>query len=173
MTTTVVLVMGVSAVGKTTLGTALSRALGAPLVEADSFHSIANIEKMKLGIPLTDEDRMPWLDQIRDEIEELSRSHSLVVCACSALKRSYRDRLRHVTNVHFVLICLVASRETLLKRLHVRKGHFMPSSLLEDQLHTLESPVSDENAVTLTSETDPQTLLDQTLEMLKVRGIGT
>ena len=135
-----IVVMGVSGTGKSTVGQALADALGLPFVEGDSLHPAANVEKMSAGIPLTDADRAPWLDRIAGEL------HRPVVVACSALRRAYRDRLR-ADAPDLVLVYLHGTRELLAERMAGRPGHFMPTSLLDSQLATLEPPGVDENAI--------------------------
>ncbi|MCP3136236.1 gluconokinase [Pyxidicoccus xibeiensis] len=136
----VVIVMGVSGAGKTTVGRALAEALGWRFVDADDLHPKANVEKMAAGVPLTDEDRWPWLAAIRQVMADaLARGEDLVL-ANSALKKAYRDRLAvDPERVRFVY--LDAPREVLAHRLSQRQGHFMPPSLLDSQLATLEPPL--------------------------------
>jgi gluconokinase len=135
--------MGVSGTGKSTVGTALARDLGFPFAEGDDFHSAANVAKMSSGHPLTDEDRAPWLAAIADWIGERERAGTGGVVTCSALKRSYRDRLREGhPDVRF--ICLVGAHDVLLARLQGRRDHFMPPSLLDSQLATFEPLEADE-----------------------------
>lgn len=136
----VVVVMGVSGSGKTTIGTALARELGVVYAEADEFHSQANIDKMTSGIPLTDEDRLPWLRAIAAWVAEHAETGGVVTC--SALKRPYRDVLRSGGDVWF--LHLHGDRETLARRMSGRSGHFMPVSLLESQLAALEPLEPDE-----------------------------
>jgi carbohydrate kinase (thermoresistant glucokinase family) len=139
-----IVVMGVSGCGKTTLGHALAAALHRPFVEGDALHPPENVAKMRSGIPLTDADRQPWLERVARTIAD--RRDEGVVVACSALKRVYRDTIRRMAGeVWFVLPQL--DRETLQARLAGRKDHFMPASLLDSQLETLEAPGGDERAV--------------------------
>jgi gluconokinase len=144
-----IVVMGVAGSGKTTIASGLAERLGVPFVEGDSLHPIANVKKMAAGIPLTDEDRWPWLAAIgqRMEVERLT-GHGVVV-SCSALKHIYRDCLRKEVHgkVHFIL--LDGSRELITDRMKHRKGHFMPAALLDSQIATLEKPTPDEHAVIL------------------------
>lgn len=137
---TVIVVMGVSGSGKTTVGTALANALGVEYAEADTFHPQANIDKMTAGTPLTDADRAPWLEAIA----ALIRAHQDTggVVTSSALKRRYRDVLRTGGNVWFAH--LHGDREILAERMQTRKGHFMPVSLLDSQLADLEPLEPDE-----------------------------
>jgi gluconokinase len=131
---TVIVVMGVSGSGKTTVGTALAEALAVDYAEADTFHPQANIDKMTSGVPLTDADRAPWLEAIADWIRTHQETGGVVTS--SALKRRYRDVLRTGGNVWFAH--LHGDREVLAERMKTRKGHFMPVSLLDSQLADLE-----------------------------------
>jgi gluconokinase len=130
----IVIVMGVSGAGKSTVGRALAAALGWPFVDADDLHPPANIEKMRRGEPLDDADRAPWLDAVAARIAALNDG----VFACSALHESYRARLQVRDDLRFVF--LVVPRAVLRQRLLERHGHFMPASLLDSQLQTLEPP---------------------------------
>ena len=138
-----VVVMGVSGSGKTTVGAALADALGLRFVDGDSLHPAANVAKMAAGIPLDDADRAPWLDAVGAVL-----AAGPVVVACSALKRSYRDRLRAAAP-DLQLVFLDGSPALLASRMAARPGHFMPTSLLDSQLTTLEQPGSDEHALTV------------------------
>lgn len=142
----IVVMMGVSGSGKSSVGAALAEYMGWPFEEGDDLHPAANRAKMSAGIPLTDEDRGPWLDRIADWMH--GRFGAGGVVSCSALKRAYRDRLRQADpDVRFVLVD--PGREELERRLGARKGHFMPASLLDSQLVTLERPDADEKALVL------------------------
>jgi gluconokinase len=137
-------VMGVSGAGKSLIGARLAGALGIEFVEGDTYHSSDNVARMSAGIPLTDEDRRAWLALIATRLEAARAGPGLVV-SCSALKRSYRDVLRAgSTDVQFVY--LAGTRALLEQRLAGRRGHFMPSSLLDSQLEILEPPSADEHA---------------------------
>ena len=137
-----VVVMGVSASGKSSLAEAIARALGWLFLEGDDLHSPANHAKMAAGIPLDDADRAPWLDAVAAWLA----AHPNGVASCSALRRAYRDRLRATApDVRFVY--LDVARGELERRLAARTGHFMPPSLLASQLATLEPPGADEDAV--------------------------
>ena len=131
----IVLVMGVAAVGKTTLGEPLARALGARFIDADDFHPPENVAKMKAGIPLQDADRWPWLDRLNEEL----RKHRQAVLACSALKESYRRRLAQGI-ADFRVVYLHGSAALLRERIQGRQHRYMPAALLESQLATLEPP---------------------------------
>jgi gluconokinase len=144
-----IIVMGVSGSGKSSIGEALAERLGIAFIEGDALHPAANVEKMSKGIPLTDEDRWPWLDRIGTEIaESLARGRG-VVASCSALKCVYRERLRKAAGGHLHFVYLDGSKELLSRRMGERKGHFMPASLLESQLKTLEVPTGEPGVVTV------------------------
>jgi gluconokinase len=137
--------MGVSGSGKSLIGAGFARALGVDFVEGDEYHSAENVERMSRGIPLTDEDRARWLRSLAARIRESKEAGSGLVISCSALKRSYRDILRaDAPGLRFVY--LKGGRELIAQRLAGRRGHFMPPSLLESQLTTLEEPLPDEAA---------------------------
>ena len=142
----VLVVMGVSGTGKSTVARLLSTHLGWVLEEGDDLHPPANVAKMEQGIPLTDDDRWPWLDRLGAWIDEQGRRGEPGIVTCSALRRSYRDRLRrpNVTFVH-----LAGTREAIRHRMEARTGHFMPLSLLDSQLETLEPPGPDEQVITV------------------------
>jgi gluconokinase len=131
----IVLVMGVAGVGKTTIGEALARALGARFIDADDYHSPENVAKMKAGIPLGDEDRRPWLNRLNEELKKERRA----VLACSALKESYRRRLAEGVR-GFTVVYLHGSAELIRERMKERKHRYMPAALLYRQLATLEPP---------------------------------
>ena len=138
-----VVVMGPSGCGKSTLGQALAEALGWRFVEGDALHPPPNIAKMAAGVPLDDDDRRPFLENVANALAA-EREHG-VVATCSALKRSYRDLLRaRAGDVAFVLPLL--DRERLVARLALRAGHFMPAALVESQIAALELPDADERA---------------------------
>jgi len=134
----VVVVMGVCGCGKTTVGRALAEAMGWPFLDADDFHPAVNVDKMRAGIPLTDEDRWPWLDRLAGEIAAINARGGNAVLACSALKQAYRDRL--TANGGVRIAYLKGDRATIEPRLAARRGHYMPPSLLASQLEALEEP---------------------------------
>ncbi|MDO7575896.1 MAG: gluconokinase [Flavobacteriaceae bacterium] len=151
-----IIVMGVSGSGKTTLGEKLSRLLGISFVEGDQFHSPMNIKKMKDGIPLDDEDRAPWLHDLNKRL--IQEKNTGVVLACSALKQSYRDVLsRNIHSDQLLWVYLACDLKTLKKRMENRI-HFMPISLLESQLETLEVPVE---GIHLDANTELNDLVNQ------------
>jgi gluconokinase len=138
-------VMGVAGSGKSLIGAALAHTLDVEFVDGDDFHSAENVGKMAAGIPLTDDDRAEWLRTLALRLGTARKADKRVVIACSALKRSYRDIFRaEAPDVRFVF--LKGSRDLLTERLARRGRHFMPASLLDSQLATLEEPSPDENA---------------------------
>lgn len=134
----VILLMGVSGSGKTTVGQLLATQLGWQFADADDYHSASNIEKMRTGIPLTDDDRAPWLAILHSMCAQWIATRKNAVLACSALKRAYREELRISPNVKFVY--LKGSPQLLCERLHARTGHFMTERMLTSQLEALEEP---------------------------------
>ena len=139
-------IMGVAGSGKTTIGARFARALGIPLLEGDDLHPRANVERMAQGIPLTDEDRRPWLESIAERLREAHRAGHGVVVTCSALKRSYRDLLRSHDAADARFVYLSGSPDIIAHRLAGRRGHFMPATLLDSQFAALEEPTPDEDA---------------------------
>ena len=134
----IILLMGVAGSGKTTVGRALAARMGFEFADADDYHPAANIEKMANGIPLTDEDRAPWLERLRAVIADWIAAGRNGVLACSALKQEYRDRLTVGPEVR--LVYLKGTRELFYRRLLRRHGHYMRESMLDSQLATLEEP---------------------------------
>jgi gluconokinase len=134
----IVVVMGVTGAGKTTIGNLLGRGLGWEFVDADSFHSPANVEKIKLGIPLDDADRAPWLKSLHRAIQQWVMEHRDVVLACSALKKNYRDQLSIGGEVK--LVYLKGRYDQIYQRLRLRRGHFATEKILASQFAALEEP---------------------------------
>ncbi len=147
--TRAIVVMGVSGCGKTSVAEGLAAALPAAFIEGDSLHPAANVEKMSKGIPLDDEDRWPWLDTIGRAVAETLNDGKSVVVSCSALKKSYRDRLRQAAGGTLAFVFLKGSRDLLMTRMAARRDHFMPVSLLDSQLATLEDPSGEPGVVTV------------------------
>lgn len=162
---TTVIVMGVSGSGKTTLAQDLSKAKGWTYAEGDDFHSEANVEKMRSGHALTDEDRWPWLRSIAAWISQREAVGESAVVTCSALKRVYRDLLAE-GNPSVVFCELKVPDEVLEDRLAHREGHYMPASLLRSQLDTLEDLHPDERGFRVRVEGGPAQVLDEVLSHL-------
>ena len=159
---TAVVVMGVSGCGKTEVGQRLARRLDARFIDADDLHPPGNVEKMRAGIALDDADRAPWLALLNARLREAVAAGQPVVLACSALKQSYRDRLADgVANLRFVH--LVGDRELIAARLAARQHRYMPASLLDSQLATLEPPAV---AIVLDVAVPPEALVDLAMRAL-------
>ena len=155
----IVIVFGVSGAGKTTIGKLLAEELGWRFYEADDFHSRANIEKMRSGLPLADEDRWPWLNLLREKITRSLTAKENAVLACSALKRAYRERSRVSDDVKFVF--LRGNYALIERQLRRRRGHFMNPALLQSQFADLEEPEPDEDAITIELGRSPEELVEQ------------
>jgi gluconokinase len=154
-----IVVMGVSGCGKSTFGAMLADALHCSFIEGDRFHSAANVAKMHAGQPLSDEDRWPWLEALGAAAASTIAAEGRVVMACSALKRVYRERLATTIAAPTAFLLLDVAADELNRRLIARHGHFMPASLLESQLQTLERPGLDECALTVVADVPFRTLL--------------
>jgi gluconokinase len=155
----IVIVFGVSGAGKTTIGKLLAEELGWKFYEADDFHPRANIEKMRSGRPLKDEDRWPWLERLREQITRSITAKDNAVLACSALKRAYRERLCVSDDVKFVF--LRGDYVLIERQLRRRRGHFMNPALLQSQFADLEEPQPDEDAITIEFGRTPEELVDE------------
>ena len=140
----VLVIMGVSGSGKSTVAGILAGRLGWDLEEGDDLHPPANVEKMHSGIPLTDEDRWPWLESVAAWIREHTAAGLPGIITCSALKRIYRDRMR---GDHVVFVHLAGEKDIIERRMSARPDHFMPTTLLDSQIDTLEPPDPDENTL--------------------------
>jgi gluconokinase len=163
----ILIAMGVSGCGKTTIGEMLAKRLKCDFADADSFHSQANKDKMHKGIPLTDEDRWPLLAAIRASIEEKQADGTTHVYACSALKRVYRDILRD-GDQDVTFVYLKGTPELLRERIKTRTGHFFDPALLQSQLDTLEPPGPDE-AIEVDIALTPEQIVDKVLNEVKDR----
>ncbi|EJJ28266.1 gluconokinase [Rhizobium sp. CF142] len=166
-----IIVMGVSGSGKSSIGEKIAAGLGLSFVEGDALHPAANVEKMSRGIPLSDEDRVPWLDRIGKEMKASLTKGEGIIVSCSALKRSYRDRLRAATGGNLYFVYLEGSKELLTERMGHRKGHFMPTSLLESQLQTLEVPTGEEGVVTVDIDDTIDDIAAKALKALAALGV--
>jgi gluconokinase len=164
--TITVVVMGVSGSGKTTVAQHLVAILGWPFEEGDELHPPANVAKMRAGIPLTDEDRAPWLEAVAQWIGGQESAGRSAVVTCSALRRAYRELLRRGhPSVWFVHV--TAPRDGLQHRLEARTDHYMPASLLDSQLATLEPLAPDEPGVTISGEGTPDQVATRVLDALR------
>ena len=152
----VIVLMGVSGAGKTTVGSLLAQELHWDFADADDFHSVANIEKMRAGIPLTDADRAPWLDTLRALVARWIAENKNAVLACSALKRSYRSLLQVDERVHFVY--LKGDRDLFSQRLLDRPHHYMKQQMLDSQLLTLEPPL---DAIVVDANATPESIASE------------
>jgi gluconokinase len=159
------LLMGVAGSGKTVIGRLLADRLGMPFLDADDLHSAENVLKMRLGRPLTDTDRAPWLQAVAGEIARTTVDGRGMVVACSALKRAYRDRLR-VAALGLRLVHLAGPPSLIRRRLEARTGHFMPANLLEDQLATLEPPEADEQPLVIDLALPPDEIVERVVAAL-------
>lgn len=168
-----IIVMGVSGSGKSTVGEHLAQALQATFIDGDDLHPRSNVEKMSAGIPLTDDDRRPWLEQISSEAHKLLQQEQCSVIVCSALKKHYRDIIRgNNHNLYFVF--LDGDKHTILQRMTQRKGHFMKPDMLDSQFDILQRPRSDETDVLTVAISDsPQAIVNDVLQLLAQRNITT
>lgn len=166
MTIEVLVLMGVSGSGKSTIGELLARKLAWQYADADSFHSAANVAKMASGHPLDDEDRRPWLQAIRDWIDQRVTKHERGIVTCSALKRSYRDVLQR-PDVR--LVYLHGTLEEIAPRIAARKGHYFKREMLESQFAALEEPAPDENVITVSISKTPDEIVADILAQTGLR----
>ncbi len=164
----VIVVMGVSGSGKTTIGALLAGRLGWAFADGDDLHPQANVAKMRGGTPLTDNDRWPWLDEIASWIDTRRSTGTPGVVTCSALKRIYRDRLL-AGRSDVRLVYLHGSFDVVAMRQAARQGHFMPSSLIESQFATLEAPGSDENPLAIAVDLPPGDIVSEIVASLRLR----
>lgn len=160
-------IMGVSGCGKSMVGTAIAAGLDVPFLEGDTLHPPENVAKMAQGIPLTDDDRLPWLDKIGSEIAAAG-AEGLVV-SCSSLKKIYRERLRSFADGRLVFVFLDGSEAVLAERMAARRGHFMPASLLKSQLATLEDPSGEPDVITIDISPPPEQVISLALDAIDRR----
>ena len=165
----IVIVAGASGSGKTTVGALLAGRLGWLFADADDFHPAANVEKMRAGLPLTDDDRWPWLRAIGAWMDERIAANESAVVTCSALKRSYRDLLLG-GRPQAQMIFLTVSRDTLARRLAARHGHFFPGQLLGTQLDALEPPQPGEHVISIEPGGDPAATVASIIAALRPEG---
>lgn len=159
-------VMGVSGCGKSSIGAEFAASIGGIFIDGDDLHPPANVAKMASGQPLDDDDRAPWLVKVG---RSLLASGVPVVIGCSALKRKYRDVIRNEAGQLVAFLHLAGSREVLLARIALRRNHFMPPSLLDSQLATLEPPTADEVAFSVNIDQEPKAIV---AELLRKTGTG-
>jgi carbohydrate kinase (thermoresistant glucokinase family) len=161
-------IMGVSGAGKSTIGAALAHRIGASFVEGDALHPIQNRDKMAAGIPLSDDDRLPWLHEVATAIRE--RGDTSVIVACSALKRRYRDLIRAEAGRPVIFVHLDGTEALLRSRLEERTGHFMPATLLASQLAALEPPDKSESHITVSCARPAGLTIDYLARQLEALG---
>jgi len=159
MRNTAIVLMGVSGAGKSTIGVRLARKLKREFLEGDSFHPAANVEKMSRGVPLDDDDRLPWLTAIAEAIDAARCSGRKVIVTCSALKRSYRAILA-AGHDDVAFVYLKGDQKLIAQRLAARAGHFMPPKLLSSQFAALEEPGGDEGSIMVAIEQTPDQIVD-------------
>jgi gluconokinase len=159
----IIVVMGVTGAGKTTVGHLLAAELGWEFADGDDFHPVANVERMRRGVPLSDDDRQPWLEQLREEISRCDAERRNLVLACSALKKSYRAMLEVSPAVKFVY--LKGEPGHIAERLSKRRGHFSDEKILAAQFADLEEP---QNAVIADITATPQEIVSQIRKRLEV-----
>lgn len=155
----VIVVMGVSGSGKTTVGRILATRLDGVFIDADDLHDPSSVAKMAAGTPLTDEDRGPWLDRVGAAAEAVAETGNLAVVACSALRRTYRDRIRAVVSGPVSFVELDGTPQVLTERMSSRAGHFMPAALLTSQLSTLESLAAEETGGRVSIDAAPEAIV--------------
>jgi gluconokinase len=168
MAPSVLIIMGVSGSGKTTIATLLSELLHWELADADAFHSAENVRKMASSIPLTDEDRWPWLQGIARWIDTVRGAGRHGVIGCSALKRSYRDVLIGKRE-DVRLVYLEGDIDLIAQRMKLRHGHFMPVALLKSQFDTLEAPAPDEHPIVVSIDADPPAIAAEIIARLRLQ----
>jgi gluconokinase len=164
--------MGVSGCGKSTLLHAIATQLGCAELEGDEFHGPANVAKMRSGQPLDDADRWPWLDRLGTAVGVEVRRAGVACVACSALKRSYRERLARAAGVPLLFVLLSGDRDEIARRLTARQGHYMPASLIDSQLATLERPATDERALILPCTWRVEDLRSAVLDWARTKAVA-
>jgi gluconokinase len=159
----IIIVMGVSSSGKSTVGQSIARRLHVPFLDGDGYHPEANVEKMRAGIPLTDDDRWPWLERLAGALHEAADKKGASMGACSALKRAYRQYLTDKAGEPILFVYLEGSREVIAERMARRQHEYMPTSLLDSQFATLEVPDPKTENVLVVPVTDSVEKITQTV----------
>jgi gluconokinase len=162
----IIIVMGVSSSGKSTTGKAIARRLHVPFLDGDGYHPPANVEKMRAGIPLTDEDRWPWLERLATALREAASAKGSAVSACSALKRAYREYLTKIADEPILFVYLSGSKDVIAERIAKRTHEYMPASLLDSQFATLEVPAPDENVLCVDIREPVETIASHVVKQL-------
>ncbi|AKJ43634.1 Thermoresistant gluconokinase [Pragia fontium] len=173
MTGQSIIIMGVSGCGKSSVGAAVARELGAKFIDGDDLHPRANIQKMASGHPLDDNDRAPWLERLNDAAYSLRHKNEVGLIVCSALKRRYRDRLRE-GNPEMIFLYMKGSFDVILERLKARAGHYMPTDLLKSQFDALEEPTAEEpDVISIDITGDFTQVVERGVEALRQAGVKT
>jgi carbohydrate kinase (thermoresistant glucokinase family) len=162
----IIIAMGVSSSGKSATGAAIARRLHAPFLDGDGYHPPANKEKMRNGIPLTDEERWPWLETLAGALHEAAEQKGVAVGACSALKRAYRDFLTEKAGEPILFVFLDGDIDTIRKRIEARNHEFMSPKLLDSQFATLERPDPDENVLAVSIADPIETVASKVVKQL-------
>jgi gluconokinase len=163
-----VVVMGVCASGKTTIGEHLAKKLGRKFIDGDDLHPRANIQKMASGQPLNDDDRKPWLERIRDAAYSLESKNEHGIIVCSALKKIYRDQIRE-GNENVTFLFLDGSKELILERMRTRQGHFMKENMVNSQFETLERPENEPRTIFVSIDATIEEVVSNAAELILVQ----
>lgn len=163
----IVIIMGVSGCGKSSIGTGLAAREGVPFLDGDDFHPKANVDKMSSGQPLTDDDRWPWLATFGKGLSAAAAIEGKVFGACSALKRSYREALQKAAEEPILFLHLDGPKDVIEKRMAARSGHYMPTDLLDSQIATLEPLSEDEFAARIDLTRAPDTIMDECEQVIR------
>ena len=160
-----VVVMGVCGCGKSTIAKAIARELAGTFIEGDGLHPKANVDKMASGIPLCDEDRWPWLTKIGETLSE-EASKGVAIAACSALKKSYRDRIKAAAGREVLFVFLQGDKALIKSRMSKREGHYMPTSLIDSQFAILEDPSDESGVLAISIDDSPEKVASKALVWL-------
>lgn len=163
-----VVVMGVCASGKTTIGEHLAKKLGRKFIDGDDLHPRANIQKMASGQPLNDDDRKPWLERIRDAAYSLESKNEHGIIVCSALKKIYRDQIRE-GNENVTFLFLDGSKELILERMRARRGHFMKENMVNSQFEALERPENEPRTIFVSIDATIEDVVSNAAELILVQ----